>query len=48
MSDKKQTTGIVDDGAKAAEDWLNKDENKKQVGGWIAQGFAWILGLFKK
>lgn len=38
--------GLIDDAKTKAGEWLDDEGNQKQVGGWVAQGIAWILGLF--
>lgn len=46
MSDSREKS-IVDDAAKAAGTWIESPDNQKQVGGWIAQFWAWITGAKK-
>ncbi len=41
MSDKKN---VIDDAKTKAGEWIDKPENQKQIGGWIAQLWAWITG----
>lgn len=44
MADDKS---IIDQGAKAAQDWISKSENQKKAAGWLQTAWSWLSGCFK-